>query len=109
MCDGVDHCADGSDEDTATLCPESGGAGVGSTWVLAGAGGALLLALLAANAKHDSVGCVIAQLAALARPGGPVGPAGRGPRTCPPPSRTRRLNNGGGLSERNLCMYYYLI
>lgn len=21
MCDGVDHCADGSDEDTAALCP----------------------------------------------------------------------------------------
>ncbi|CAG9784739.1 unnamed protein product [Diatraea saccharalis] len=48
MCDGVDHCADGSDEDTAALCPESGGVGVGSTWVVAGGSGAALVALLAA-------------------------------------------------------------
>ncbi|XP_028158905.1 uncharacterized protein LOC114351785 isoform X1 [Ostrinia furnacalis] len=41
MCDGVDHCADGSDEDAAA-CPESGGAGVGNAWLALGAGGAAL-------------------------------------------------------------------
>ncbi|XP_052747153.1 uncharacterized protein LOC112049332 [Bicyclus anynana] len=45
-CDGVDHCADGSDEDTAALCPESGGSGGGSTWIAIVVGAAALLALL---------------------------------------------------------------
>ncbi|KAF9819847.1 hypothetical protein SFRURICE_004201 [Spodoptera frugiperda] len=49
-CDGVDHCADGSDEDTATLCPESGGTGAGSAWVAGCAGAAALVAGAAATA-----------------------------------------------------------
>ncbi|KAG7311881.1 hypothetical protein JYU34_002966 [Plutella xylostella] len=50
-CDGVDHCADGSDEDTATLCPESGGSGAWGAWaVVAGASAALLAAAAAAAA-----------------------------------------------------------
>ncbi|CAB3248087.1 unnamed protein product [Arctia plantaginis] len=71
-CDGVDHCADGSDEDTAVLCPEtttelntlnttatvdttsaanitadSGGSGASGTWVAIGAGGVVLAAIVA--------------------------------------------------------------
>ncbi|CAH2065768.1 unnamed protein product, partial [Iphiclides podalirius] len=49
-CDGVDHCADGSDEDTAVLCPENGGGGAGGMWVVvmaAGAGLAVFAAGLA--------------------------------------------------------------
>ncbi|CAG9567603.1 unnamed protein product [Danaus chrysippus] len=49
-CDGVDHCADGSDEDTAALCPESGGGAGGGPWVVAGAGGALLVTVSLAAA-----------------------------------------------------------
>ncbi|XP_075991830.1 low-density lipoprotein receptor domain containing lost and found isoform X2 [Anticarsia gemmatalis] len=49
-CDGVDHCADGSDEDTAALCPESGGSGASGAWVAIGAGGAALAATVAAAA-----------------------------------------------------------
>ncbi|KAL4705304.1 hypothetical protein ACJJTC_018990 [Scirpophaga incertulas] len=46
MCDGVDHCADGSDEDTATLCPDGGnGGGVSMAWMALGVGGCTLLAL----------------------------------------------------------------
>ncbi|XP_026737753.1 uncharacterized protein LOC113500992 isoform X2 [Trichoplusia ni] len=48
MCDGVDHCADGSDEDTAALCPESGGGGAGGAWVVVYAGVAALVAGVAA-------------------------------------------------------------
>ncbi|KAM3959173.1 low-density lipoprotein receptor domain containing lost and found [Aphomia sociella] len=47
-CDGVDHCADGSDEDTASLCPDSGGAGASGAWLVLGAAGAALAALAAA-------------------------------------------------------------
>ncbi|KAG6452992.1 hypothetical protein O3G_MSEX007924 [Manduca sexta] len=50
MCDGVDHCADGSDEDTAALCPESGGSGATSAWVVAGGAGASLALVVAAAA-----------------------------------------------------------
>nr|XP_034831783.1 uncharacterized protein LOC117988686 [Maniola hyperantus] len=62
MCDGVDHCADGSDEDTAALCPgeflselgaknekdeqQSGGSGGNSTWIAIVVGAAALLALV---------------------------------------------------------------
>ncbi|KAJ8729753.1 hypothetical protein PYW08_001334 [Mythimna loreyi] len=49
MCDGVDHCADGSDEDTAALCPESGGPGASGAW-LAGCAGALSLVATVAAA-----------------------------------------------------------
>ncbi|OWR49824.1 hypothetical protein KGM_201840 [Danaus plexippus plexippus] len=49
-CDGVDHCADGSDEDTAALCPESGGGAGGGPWVVAGAGGAVLATISVAAA-----------------------------------------------------------
>ncbi|KPI98469.1 hypothetical protein RR46_03621 [Papilio xuthus] len=49
-CDGVDHCADGSDEDTAALCPESGGAGGGGLWLLGAAGGGALALAAAALA-----------------------------------------------------------
>ncbi|XP_049871875.1 uncharacterized protein LOC126370842 [Pectinophora gossypiella] len=49
-CDGVDHCADGSDEDTASLCPETGGGGAGNAWVVVGAGAAALTALVAGAA-----------------------------------------------------------
>nr|XP_049708404.1 uncharacterized protein LOC110376985 isoform X3 [Helicoverpa armigera] len=49
MCDGVDHCADGSDEDTAALCPESGGTGASGAWVAGIAGAAALLAVVAAG------------------------------------------------------------
>ncbi|KAJ2944441.1 hypothetical protein O0L34_g3779 [Tuta absoluta] len=46
-CDGVDHCADGSDEDTASLCPETGGSGASSAWMVVGAGIAALTTLVA--------------------------------------------------------------
>ncbi|XP_063529074.1 uncharacterized protein LOC134740502 [Cydia strobilella] len=50
-CDGVDHCADGSDENTAALCPEIGGSGGRGAWVVvAAASGALLLLAGAAGA-----------------------------------------------------------
>ncbi|XP_072936423.1 uncharacterized protein loaf isoform X2 [Epargyreus clarus] len=45
MCDGVDHCADGSDEDTAMLCPENGGGGANGAWVAVAAGAGALVAL----------------------------------------------------------------
>ncbi|XP_045535197.1 uncharacterized protein LOC106712749 [Papilio machaon] len=49
-CDGVDHCADGSDEDTAALCPENGGAGGGGLWLMGAAGGGVLALAAAALA-----------------------------------------------------------
>ncbi|GBP53218.1 hypothetical protein EVAR_8995_1 [Eumeta japonica] len=43
-CDGVDHCADGSDEDTALLCPETGNGGMERAWlVVSGAAGVLVV------------------------------------------------------------------
>ncbi|XP_047506905.1 uncharacterized protein LOC125050885 isoform X1 [Pieris napi] len=47
-CDGVDHCADGSDEDTAALCPENGSGGSSEAWMVVAGGAAALLVLLIA-------------------------------------------------------------
>ncbi|KAJ0181538.1 hypothetical protein K1T71_002260 [Dendrolimus kikuchii] len=49
-CDGVDHCADGSDEDTALLCPESGSSGAGTTWLVVLVAGCAALTLAVAAA-----------------------------------------------------------
>lgn len=49
-CDGVDHCADGSDEDTALLCPEGGSSRAGGAWMALGAAGAAAVTLAAAAA-----------------------------------------------------------
>ncbi|XP_028038906.1 uncharacterized protein LOC114249501 isoform X2 [Bombyx mandarina] len=61
-CDGVDHCADGSDEDTVALCPESGGSGSSSTWLVVAGGAGLLLALIAAT-----LGCCLCRRRAANR------------------------------------------
>lgn len=103
VCDGVDHCADGSDEDTATLCPESGAAGSSRAWLVVGAASlALLLAACGAgvccvcrrrrqqNRSHLQLGEIgdggkAESLHAL--PGNWVPPAG--PRGCRAPGRLR--------------------
>ncbi|XP_026328430.1 uncharacterized protein LOC113236526 [Hyposmocoma kahamanoa] len=78
-CDGVDHCADGSDEDTASLCPESGSGGAVSAWVIASAGAALLTAPLIAitlccicrrNAAHQRTHLHLQQMASSNGAGG---------------------------------------
>ncbi|CAG4991482.1 unnamed protein product [Colias eurytheme] len=95
-CDGVDHCADGSDEDTATLCPESGGGSAGEAWVAAAAGAAALVLLL-----------VVAALCCYCRRRAPNrrthlhldqmassnGAGGKGAAPCSPGSATRLPGN----------------
>ncbi|XP_047041939.1 LOW QUALITY PROTEIN: uncharacterized protein LOC124645984 [Helicoverpa zea] len=98
MCDGVDHCADGSDEDTAALCPESGGTGASGAWVAGIAGAAALLAVVAAGvaccacrrraanqrtrlhlqelASSNGGGCAGGEAGATRLPGNPEPPAG---------------------------------
>ncbi|XP_050685484.1 uncharacterized protein LOC126979932 [Leptidea sinapis] len=45
-CDGVDHCADGSDEDTAALCPENGEGSTNGAWLAVAAGVAALMIII---------------------------------------------------------------
>ncbi|XP_060805913.1 uncharacterized protein LOC106136853 isoform X1 [Amyelois transitella] len=99
MCDGVDHCADGSDEDTAALCPDSGGAGANSAWLVVGAGGAIVAVLVAVAAvccycrRRSAAQRTHLQLQQMASSNG----AGTKPGACGSPGSATRLPGNWAL------------